>query len=107
MLARDQLPGNEDMLSPISDPSLALGININLNLDDGIDCPVLDDPYDLGEKLPFSDEMEVELKVDEFSTTSQFPDSLPAPTLPFSKKTSVSAGKQAGKRRWSRRVRRY
>jgi hypothetical protein len=107
MLPSVQLPGNEDMLSSISDPNLPLDININMNLEDNMsmDCSELDDSYDLGEKLPFGDEMEVELKGDEFASTPQFPSSLPTPTVAFSKKTTVSAGKQGGKRKLSRRVR--
>lgn len=80
----------------MSDPSLPLDINM--------DCSELVDPYDLGEKLPFDEEMEVELKEDEFSSTSQFPDSL-TPRQPIVKKISVSGGKQGGKRKLtSRRV---
>ncbi len=104
MLPSNQLPGNEDMLS---DPNLSLDISINLNLEDNMnmDCSELDDSYDLGVKLPFGDEMEVELKGDEFSNPPQFPHLLPTPTLPISgKKTTLSAGKQAAKRKWSRRV---
>ena len=101
MLSSNQLPSNEDMLSSISDPNLSLDINININLEE---CNALEDSYDLGGKLPFDEEMEVELKEDEFSNTPQFSDSLSISTLPIAKKTTVSAGKQAGKRRLSRRV---
>ena len=89
------------MLSSIADPSLSLDMNININ----IDCSELDDSYDLGEKLPFDEEMEVELKDDEFSSTPQFSNSLQTPTANIAKKANVvSAGKQAGKRKLARRV---
>lgn len=99
--SHNQLPGGEDMLSSIADPSLSLDMNININ----IDCSELDDSYDLGEKLPFDEEMEVELKDDEFSSTPQFSNSLQTPTANIAKKANVvSAGKQAGKRKLARRV---
>ena len=103
-----QLQGNEVMLPSMSDPSLSLDININLDLEANvnIDCSVESvDSYEMGEKLPFDEEMEVELKDDEFSpTTTQFPDSL-ASTPVIAKKSTVSAGKQGGKRKLgSRRV---
>ncbi|XP_028398675.1 LOW QUALITY PROTEIN: histone-lysine N-methyltransferase 2C-like [Dendronephthya gigantea] len=99
--SNNQLPGSEDMLSSMTDSSLSLDMNINMN----IDCGELDDSYDLGEKLPFDEEMEVELKDDEFSTTAQFSNSLQAPTPIISKKANVSGGKQAGKRKLARRPR--
>jgi hypothetical protein len=102
MLSSNQLPGNEDILSSIADPNVSLDISINLNLEANINME-LDDSYDIGEKLPFDEEMEVELKGDEFSTTPQFSDLLSTHTLPIAKKTTVSAGKQAGKRRGVRR----
>ena len=101
LLSSNQLAGNEDMLSSISDHNLSLDISININLDE---CNELDDSYDLGEKLPFDEEMEVELKEDEFSSAPQFSDSLSISTVPIAKKTTVSAGKQAAKRKLSRRV---
>lgn len=105
MLPSNAQADNEEMLSP--DPALSLDINISLNLEANInlDCGELDDTYDLNDKLPFDEEMEVELKGDEFSIPPPFSDSLSTP-LPIAKKATVSGGKQAGKRKpWSRRVR--
>ena len=100
MLSSSQLSGNEDMLPSLSDPNISM--DVNLSFGEGSE---LDDSYDLGEKLPFDDEMEVDLTEDKFLSTAQFSDPLRAPTQTISKKTPVNAVKQAGKRKsWSRRV---
>ena len=98
----NKLPSSEGLL-PIDDSS---DININLMLDANLECAEIDDSFMLVDKLPFDEEMEVELKDECSLPETQFPPAiLSTSTQQFNRKGPVSAGKQAGKKKLPKRVR--
>lgn len=111
MLSPNQDPVSEVMLSSTSDPNLSafppiekdLQINLDLESNMAMDCSVESvDSFDLGEKLPFDEEMEVVIKGDDEFPSSTFPYALSSrPTV--LKKTSVTAVKLSGKRKFAAR----
>lgn len=75
-------------------------------LDANLECGEIDDSFMLVDKLPFDEEMEVELKDECSLPETQFPPAiLSTSTQQFNRKGLVSAGKPAGKKKLPKRVR--